>query len=146
MASRGRQSAAALAVVAIGPKALPEPPGELTPDQAVIWRAVTATKPATWFTPDSFPLLVAYCCLVTDFRNVESLLAGFRPGWAADTEGLARYGKLLQLRCMLSGRLTQLATKMRLAQQSRYDEKAASVASSHAVSGTKPWQRPGKTG
>jgi hypothetical protein len=144
MASRGRQSAAALAVVPFGPKPCPEPPEELTAEQAEIWRAVTATKPPAWFTPDSYPLLVAYCCLVTDFRNVESLLAGFEPGWAGDKDGLERYAKLLQLRCMLSGRLAQLATKMRLAQQSRYDEKAAAVGSSHAVAGTKPWQRVAK--
>jgi hypothetical protein len=144
MATRGRQSAAALAVVPFGPKSAPEPPAELTLEQAEIWRSIVATKPPTWFTPDSFPLLVAYCRLTTDARSVQALLAGFDPAWAADKEGLERYDKLIRLRCTIAGRLAQLATKMRLAQQSRYDEKAASVASSHTVAGTKPWQRVAK--
>lgn len=141
MGIRGRQSTAALAVVGPGIRQAPEPPKELTAEQAETWRAIVATKPVAWFTPDSFPLLVAYCRLTGDARNIEALLAGFDPAYADDKDGLERYRTLIQMRCQVAGRLAQLATKMRLAQQSRYDEKAASVGASHAVAGTKPWQR-----
>jgi len=41
----------------------PEPPPELDAAEAAIWRStVTAMRP-DWFTPETHPVLRAYCCL-----------------------------------------------------------------------------------
>src|SRR6202008_1135270 len=122
MGTRGRQSAASLGVVPIGPRPAPPPPMELTADQAVIWREVAAQRPPTWFTADTFPLLVAYCRLVTDARDIEALIQGIDlQAVAENKETLDRYRKLIAMRCQIAAGLASLATKMRLSQQSRYN-------------------------
>src|SRR3712207_6215201 len=57
MADRGRKSAASLEVVTALPGQRPGPPEELTSDQAGVWRAAAATKPADRFAADTHPLL-----------------------------------------------------------------------------------------
>jgi hypothetical protein len=79
--------------------------------------------------------------MTVDARGIEALIAAFDPAWTDDKDGMQRYAVLLRLRAQNSAGLAQLSVKMRLAQQSRYDDKRAHTAASHAVAGTKPWQR-----
>ena len=135
-----RQSAAALAVVR--PRMLrAEPPAELSAVEASFWRAVVETKPPEWFLPDTYPLLLAYCRARSASEIIAQQLAAFEPAWMETPEGLARYDKLTQIQARQTMLLTTLATKMRLAQQSRYTETAANTAAKHGLAGTKPWQR-----
>jgi hypothetical protein len=52
MGARGPQSSAALAIVPVAElrgDARPEPPADLTEEQAAEWRAVVERLPADWF-------------------------------------------------------------------------------------------------
>lgn len=129
-----RPSGASLAVV---PTGLPErlaPPDDLTPDQAARWRAVVDSKPVEWFGPDSAPLLKEYvraeamCDLLA--VQIETATAGGEPG---------EIKALLDMRDKESKRLTSLATKLRLTQQSRYTPQAAATANKKAGN-ARPWQ------
>lgn len=130
-----RKSTASLSVVAVG---LPErlaPPDDLTSDQAARWEAVVASKPVEWFGPDSAPLLKEYvraeamCDLLA--VQIEGAIAGGEPG---------EVKALLDMRDKESKRLTSIATKLRLTQQSRYTPQAAATADRKAGAGRKPWQ------
>lgn len=141
MGTRGRDSAASLGVVPIGPRPRMAPPEELTPEQAELWVKIAATKSPDWWNDDSAPLLVAYCQAVTDSRAIEELIRRFDPALIEDKAGIDQYDKLLAMRARHAGILATLATKMRLAQQSRYNESRASTIDKHTAAGTKPWQR-----
>src|SRR3954451_18956821 len=123
MAQRGRKSAASLTVATVTglPGQRPQPPDELTDEQAEVWRAVVATKPADWFQPDTHPLLTQYCRHTVAARVLARQIDGMDPACLADEDQLRRYEKLLAMRERESRAINALARGMRLTQQSRYD-------------------------
>src|SRR5258706_503493 len=66
MGSRGRQSAAALSVVAPDSEQTQtsDPPG-LTPAQKKIWNAVMSSRGGDLIAPEAYPVLVMYCRAVS---------------------------------------------------------------------------------
>jgi hypothetical protein len=58
---RGRTSAAELAVVPISALQRPEPPEELSPEEAEAWRQTVDGMRADWFGVETHPLLRCYC-------------------------------------------------------------------------------------
>ena len=126
-----RKSAASLAVAPV--TALPSrlnPPEDFPSEEAVIWRAVVATKPIEWFQPDSAPLLVEYCRAVV---MCNQLAEEIRTATGNDRKDL------LKLRDMEAKRVASMACKMRLTQQSRYTPGASATASKKA-GGSRPWE------
>ena len=116
MRQRGRRSAAALAIAGFGGLPRPEPPAELTAEQAEHWRAVVAAVPPDYFPVTTWPLLVQLCRHVTSARYVEGLLDEWRRGPRKDRAGLAR---LLAEQRASSDCILRLMRAMRLAHQSR---------------------------
>jgi hypothetical protein len=113
-----RKSAAALSVVPLAGEQRPEPPAELTKEQAVEWRAVVGRLPPEWFPREMHQLLVAYCRHVVRGRVIAKLIDECRP-----EEGGAELRKFDKLALMADreGRaMSSLATRLRLTNQSRY--------------------------
>ena len=134
MHQRGRKSAAALSVVAgrIDAVQRPEPPAELTEEQAEIWRATVGALRPDWFPRETHALLVQYCRHVTHARHIAGLLE------ATDLRtDLARFDKLSAMHCRESGMLAMLSTRMRLSQQATRDEKTRKR---EEYTGPKPWE------
>lgn len=134
-----KKSAASLAVVApvFG---RPEPPPELQPSEAEVWRSVVATKPADWFTRDTHPLLTGYCRAAVAADLIAAQVKVFDPAWLATDDGLGRYNQLMKMAQRQASLLATLATKMRLAQQSKYGARGAET-QSRAGAAVKPWER-----
>lgn len=135
MSTRGRKSAASLAVVASN--ALPqriEPPGYLSPAQAALWVDVVNTKPADWFGPDSAPILVEYVRAVETCNQLAGPIAATMDG--GNPKEIA---SILTVRDREAKRAADLATKLRLTQQSRYTPQAAATANKRAQNAAKPW-------
>jgi hypothetical protein len=84
MRQRGRPSAESLMVVPTVSIQRPDPPAELSIEQAEVWRAYVGDMPADWFTPKTHPDLIGLCRLVNQFPAVGAGVAGVRGG---DTEG-----------------------------------------------------------
>lgn len=139
MEQRGRKSEAALLITHL-PGQWPDPPAELNEVQATHWRRIVATKPADWFGPDTYPLLVQYVRTIERAAQIADELNASETEWMRTDEGLKRHERLLKAENMLSENLVRLATKMRLAQQSRYSEKAAATAHRNAGAVAKPWE------
>ena len=141
MATRGRKSAAALAVAATAQELqrLPEPPSYLTPEQEDVWRLVVASRGGDLIAPESFPVLVEYCRQVISANQVAAQLDAFDPEWAKDDEGLKRWDKLLAMQDRLAGKVASLAGKLRLTPSSRVQ---AVSAGRNADKGAKrkPWE------
>lgn len=116
-----RKSAASLAVVPAIPSASPtrpEPPAHLPDEAATIWRATTASRPAGYFDAGSLPLLEVYSRLVAEYRRVAAAVEAM----PVDDDDFA---KLTSVADKLAGRVSSLATRMRLSQQSRTDSRGA---------------------
>lgn len=130
-----RKSTASLSVVPIGVPVRLAPPEDLTPEQAARWVAVVDSKPVEWFGPDSAPLLKEY---VRAEAMCDLLAVQIEAGIAGGESGEVK--ALLDMRDKESKRLTSIATKLRLTQQSRYTPQAAATADKKA-SGARPWSR-----
>lgn len=121
MGQRGRRSAASLSVipssvVEIVPR--PEPPDELTDEQAGEWRAIVNRLAADWFPRETHSVLAQYCRHVVAARKVAQLIEAVEQ---APTVDVAEYDTLLRMQEREGRALSALATRMRLTQQASYD-------------------------
>jgi hypothetical protein len=122
MEGRGRKSAASLAVITGGGVETirrPEPPDDLTDEQAAEWRAVVNRLPADWFPRETFPMLAQYCRHVVSARRVAQLIEAEETSKSFDVDA---YDKLLKLQEREGRALSSLATRMRMTQQATYDK------------------------
>lgn len=138
MKQRGRKSVSDLVVVALGPLR-PDPPAELTHEQAEEWRAVVARMPSDWFSREHFPLLAAYCRHVCRARFLAATLDAFRSEWLGEEGGLQRLDKLLAMAERETRCMTALARAMRLTQRSRIGPEVAATKAAQR-GGVRPWR------
>ena len=139
MEHTGRQSAADLSVVRVTASDRPQPPDHLSPWQADLWRSVTATKPAEWFTDDTLPLLEAYVDAALAERNSAEAMRAYTGEMLADPDHLAQYDKATKIFARVAGVVAQMAIKMRLSQSARYGARGASGAHERTAKSAKPW-------
>lgn len=139
MGIRGRQSAAALTVVTQGVEVVPRPnpPEELTDEQAHEWRSVVNRLPAEWFPRETHGMLAQYCRHVVAARRVAQLIEAEESKDPVDVE---TYDRLLKMQEREGRALSSLATRMRLSQQTTYDPKKKKPASTK-----RPWEIEGET-
>src|SRR5688572_4352984 len=132
-----RKSAAALSVVPATPAGPHEPPADLSEAEASLWRDVIDSKPAEWFGEDSAPVLKEYVRAAAMCDRLARLLdrALEASGEPVDAESvrLPSVPDLLLARDRESRRAANLATKLRLTQQSRYTPQAAATADRKAA-------------
>jgi hypothetical protein len=138
METRGRKSVAEMTVVALAPGQRMEPPKDLSPAEADYWRAICATKPADWWKDDSAILLKAYCRAAVQHDAISAAINAINPARLKSEKTWTRYERMKKVQALTSAEITSLATKMRLAQQSRYTEKSAATADRNA-GGERPW-------
>lgn len=142
MAQRGRKSSASMSVVqALPGQERPEPPEELTPEEAEEWRAVVGRLPPDWFVRETHGQLVNYCRHVVRARMIAGLIRDFEPEWTETNEGLRRLDRLTTMAERESRTIASLGTKMRITQQSRYAHRTANNKAAEAGEAKKPWQQ-----
>lgn len=96
--------------------AVPEPPKHLSKESAALWRDIAASKPTDWFDDGALALLEDYCNAIVDARHINSALEAARDGDDAD-----EMKELRKQAVASSGRLTGLATKLRLSVQAQIE-------------------------
>jgi hypothetical protein len=107
------------------------PPADLSKEEAEAFRKLVASCHPQHFAPQDVPLIVAYVQSMLHSRRASAALSGKFAG--RDT--LAQWSYATKM-------MATLATRLRLAPQSRYDHKAAQRNANKATSGPKPWDRP----
>lgn len=136
MRTRGRPSAEARAARALVER--PEPPTHFSEEEREVWTTTTNGLPADWFTPESLPLLEAYCRHHISARNFSKMLEDVRqkPDYKRKIVDL---GKLAAMVVRETQLVATLATKMRLSQRAK--SKAKPVTPNERTStGRKPWE------
>jgi hypothetical protein len=130
MIQRGRKSAAQLAVVPISAVQRPEPPEELSEEEAAIWRATVGGMRPDWFGPETWPLLTAYCSHAALAQCLRVTLQRMTPG----DKG---FGRLAAMQTRESKTMASLATKLRITPQAN---RQSARDGRNASWGPKPWE------
>ena len=130
-----RKSAAALAIVSNAPTPESGVPDGLSDAEAALWAQIVESKPAGWFDAGSAAVLKEYVRAVVACDRLQVLFAAAPD----EVDGVNLLDRLLAMRDRESRRVANLATKLRLTQQSRYTPQAAATANKRA-SGKRPWQ------
>jgi hypothetical protein len=142
----GRKSTASLTVVKTVPlDQRQQAPSFLTARQREIWKSVVDSKAADYFSNDTKPLLVAYVKAVEAHELLSVRVESFDMDMLADMDGIKLLDRLQAMQ-ERQGRLFQsLATRMRLTQQSRYQNTTAAIKGKSGAStvGVRPWDAPG---
>ena len=118
MGTRGRASTAALSVISssgVETVRRPDPPSELTEEQAEEWRAVVMRLPADWFPRETHGMLAQYCRHVVSARRCAQLVAKIEGAKKFDLDA---YDKALKMQEREGRAISSLATRMRISQQS----------------------------
>ena len=136
MGERGRKSAASLSVISgsgIETIRRPDPPTELTDEQADEWRAVVTRLPADWFPRETHGMLAAYCRHVVTARRVAQIVQQIESAKEFDINA---YDQALKMQEREGRAVSSLATRMRISQQ-------ATVRAEKARKGSpvsRPWE------
>lgn len=141
MGTRGRNSVAEM-TVASAPLRFERPgaPAALSEAQADLWFEIVNRMPADWFSAENLPLLEQYVVAVDTHQRIARALKEFKDEWLADEDGLRRFARLTEIQGRQAKLCKDLATSMRLTQQSSYTHKSASTAKSGGAAGKKPWE------
>lgn len=137
-----RQSAAAQVVAlqgGIGQR--PDPPDDLTDDQAEVWRATVASEDTAFFSTAALrELLKDYCRHKCTGAALSAQIETYDASKAMDPETAKNFDRITKMRDRETKAAADLATKLRLTNQSRYTPKAAATASKNAGTQKKPWE------
>ncbi len=98
----------------------PEPPSDITAEQAVEWRAIVRRMAADWFPRETHGLLSDYCRHVTRARKIAKLIDKLE---ASEDTDVHEYDKLARMADRESRAMLTLATRMRMTQYASYNEK-----------------------
>ena len=99
-----------------------------------MWSQVVDSKPADWFDADSRPVLKEY---VRAAMTCDLLAEVVEHAFDGGDEDALKHA--LDMRDKEARRVANLATKLRLTQQSRYTPQSAATANKRAA-GKRPWQ------
>jgi hypothetical protein len=145
MRQRGRQSAVALSVVsphAVLPGDRPDPPKDLTTEEAVEWRVIVQRLPTDWFPPETWPVLIQLCRHIITSRRISAELARVGRGKYSlrDPSVLKKFQDLSRLQLQYGQSVANLSTKLRITKQSQTDSRVASNQAHQSVRRHKPWE------
>lgn len=140
MGERGRKSSASLSVISGGVDRRPEPPVELTRQEAEVWERTVASEAADMFgTVALQQMLKDYCRHVIAAERLGLVIEAHMRTVESEVS-LPDLDRLLKMRDRETKAIADKATKLRLTNQARYTPKAAATAAKNASKATKPWQ------
>lgn len=143
MGARGFSSSAAgnVTVLAGGLGQRPAAPGDLTADQKTIWKETVESEGADFFNTAALrAMLKDYCLHKSSAADLNRQIRQYDAAAVMDPETARAFERLLKMRRDETKEAADLATKLRLTNQSRYTPKAAATAAKHNSTGRKPWE------
>lgn len=125
MGTRGRKSAADLAIAPVTVSERPRPPSYLTPEQKSEWVTIVNEAPADRYPEGLLTLLESYCKHSVDLRHVGQLIENLKADEDFDVKD---YDRLLKMQERESRCLASLAVRLGFAHTTRkHDQKKASL-------------------
>lgn len=145
MGARGAESSASkLVSIAGGLARRPDAPDDLTKAQAAIWDATVASEGPEFFNTAALrELLADYCRHKATGADLSKQVEKYDATAAMDPETAKTFDRITKMRDRETKAAADLATKLRLTNQSRYTPKAAATAAKNASTQRKPWENAG---
>jgi len=144
MRTRGRRSAAEMAVVDGGFAKRPEPPSILTFRQVEIWNEVVSSEPAEFFnTGATRGLLAEYCIHREETEKITRVINRYTSASLTSHSETQDYHNFLRMRDLETKLVVSLARSLRLTNQSRYEDRTAARDARKVAPGPKPWEQAG---
>lgn len=144
MATRGRKSAASVAVAAhAGPLTIEnrlKPSLHLSDAEQVVWNRLVNDQPAAAFTETHRDMLEAYCQHTVQAQVLADEIQSFEREWLRTDEGLKRYDRFLAMREREVRAASSLATRLRITRQATTDPKTVGRANAAVSRSAKPWE------
>lgn len=144
MATRGRKSAAAVAVAAqAGPlttESRLKPSMHLSDAEMVVWARVVNDQPASAFTETHRDMLAAYCQHVVQAQVLADEIQSFEREWLRTDEGLKRYDRFLAMREREVRAAGAIARSLRITRQATTDPKTVGRANASMARAPRPWE------
>jgi hypothetical protein len=143
---RGPKSSADLAMVKKGKIASimdsrPIAPDQLTAEEAEHWDIIVQRLPAGNFSPEVFPVLIAYIRHSSAADLVSNEITRWEPNWRDADGGLERYEKLLKMRERETKNLVSCGRALRITNHARQPPKTAfRAAAAMSSSDDVPWK------
>ena len=117
-----------------------EPPEGMPERQAKIWQAVVKGEPPAFINSGtSQGLLQEYCRHRAVVDEVSELIDEFPREALIEPKGMHRYEWLLKVRRVEAKAAMEIATKLRLTNQSRWQPQSAAIAAEAESSERSPW-------
>ena len=105
------------------------PPKEIPEQQVKIWQDTVRAEPPDFFCTGALrALLLDYCRHKAVGDEMSGQIDDFDPAWLAEPKGMRRYEWLLKMRERETRAAANIATKLRLTNQSRYNPRTAKSA------------------
>lgn len=119
----------------------PEPPSDMTPKQKEVWKRVAKSEPPNWFQSQANQdMLRMYCQTVETIDTVQDHIDAFPVASLVLAAEVRRYDGLCRIRQKSIMQAIQLATKLRITNQSRYDRKLAATMTRNEAVELNPWE------
>jgi len=117
----------------------PAVPADFDKDEARHWRDIVNRMPHDWFPAETLPILAALCTDVVTCERVTVELRKVRRRSLANDAEYKRFAQLTRMKIRLSDSIGNLATKLRLTNQSRLRTERATQEEQNARH-AKPWE------
>ena len=144
MKPRGKPSVGHLSVVPVAgllPGDRPDAPAGMGAAAAAEWRAIVSRMPPQWFTREQFPVLAALCQATAESNKIAEALSKFQVTLRTDEAKFKRFKELNRMHSAYIMTIGQLSTKLRLTQQSRYDNRKSADVAQRSSGRARPWER-----
>lgn len=116
-----------------------QPPDNLTKRQKEIWIKIVSSRPHDWFTKDIEGLLTAYVESIASHERLSEKINEIESGKVLLE--LQEEKCIYEMRCKQASLMQNLATRMRLTNQSRYSPDVAHTKTSKVANSNKrPWE------
>jgi hypothetical protein len=122
-----------------------EPPAGMPERQVAIWRDTVKSEPPKLFsTGATRGMLQAYCRHRAIADEMSELIEAFDPAWLAEAKGQRRYEWLTKMVRVETKAAMEIATKLRLTNQSRWQSTTTTLAAEKVTNETgsddiSPW-------
>jgi len=142
---RGRKGTGRVQPTRVGlgdiPGVQPDPPEELSPEEAKEWNRLWATSPPDWFPREVWPLMIQLCRHIATGRWLGESLQEVRAGLLDPTD--AEQVKHLNTLCILHERESRVVVaimeKLRLTTQQRVNAHVAGPQQAEQAPEVAPW-------
>ena len=136
MRTRGRQSAASLAIVAPVFSSRPQPWPGLPQEAGRLWNSIVQSLPAGYFRESDYPMLADYCRIVGRVDLCSQKLD--EQGLVIDSDRGPKESPYVKIHDTANRQMSSLAVKLRLCPSSRVRAESASLQA--VKTGPKPWE------